>query len=116
MVRPITWKAHQTSIDFDFTGGIIVISNVNLADTVPEIRAIKTRVNVLSVEFSADEIKALMKQICTPGYKYGDLYLAPEECLEVRDFVVSKLELMKRNLDLRLMMNGFPRHAAIQVG
>lgn len=54
--REITWTAFKTNIRFIFTGGIIVISNVNLAEEIPEIRAIKTRINVLRLDLTAEEL------------------------------------------------------------
>jgi hypothetical protein len=107
MVRPVTWRAFKTTIRFDFTGGLIIISNVNLADSIPEIRAIKTRINVLSVDVSPDEIKALMKKIALAGYAFGEYFLPVDECMEVRQFVIEKLAEMHKGLDIRLMINGF---------
>src|SRR5436309_1175898 len=72
MKREITWTAFKTDIRFHFYGGIIIISNSNFAEAIPEIRAIKTRINVLRIDISNDEIFALMKKICSKGFKYGD--------------------------------------------
>ena len=89
--REITWTAFKTTIRFIFTGGIIIISNRNLADEIPEIRAIKTRINVLSIDVSSEEIRALMKKICLEGYIYGPDYMTPDECWEVATFVIDRL-------------------------
>lgn len=105
--REITWTAFKTSIRFVFTGGIIVISNANLAEEIPEIRAIKTRINVLRLDLSAEELLALMKKLCLEGYQYGEDYMSPDECLEVSQFIVAKLSELSRPLDLRLLVNGF---------
>jgi hypothetical protein len=105
--REITWTAFKTSIRFIFTGGIIVISNANLAEEIPEIRAIKTRINVLRLDLSAEELLALMKKLCLEGYQYGEDYMSPDECLEVSDFIVTEFGELNRPLDLRLLMNGF---------
>lgn len=107
MVRPVSWRANQTDINFDFTGGIIVISNQNLAESIPEIRAIKTRINVLEMNISNEETEALMQQIANSGYEFGDEFLSPEECRTVKDFIVEQLTQKNRRLDLRLMQNGF---------
>ena len=105
--REITWTAFKTTIRFIFTGGIIVISNANLAEEIPEIRAIKTRINVLRLDLSAEELLALMKKLCLEGYQYGEDYMSPDECLEVSNFIVTKLGELSRPLDLRLLVNGF---------
>ena len=105
--REVTWTAFQTNIRFIFTGGVIVISNANFAESSPEIRAIKTRINVVHLDVSDEEIKALMKKICLDGYTRGSHYLSPDECLEVREFIITRLTQLKRPLDLRLLITGF---------
>ncbi|MEI7686562.1 MAG: hypothetical protein WCL32_16205 [Planctomycetota bacterium] len=107
MEREISWQAFNTDIRFVFTGGIIVISNANLAETIPEIRAIKTRINVLRLDLTSEELLAKMKQICLAGYEHGEDYLAPVECLQVRAYIVSELSRLNRPVDLRLLINGF---------
>lgn len=115
-VREITWTAFKTTIRFDFTGSLIVISNVNLADTIPEIRAIKTRIKVLGLDVTNLETRALMKKICFDGYRYGEYYMTPDECWDVADFIIAELSVMSRNLDLRLMMNGFKDYLQWKAG
>lgn len=104
--REITWTAFKTSLRFIFTGGIIVISNENLADTIPEIRAIKTRINVTKLDVSSEEILALMLKLCNDGHRYGEDYMSPEECHDVRGFIIAKLNDLKKIPNLRLLMNG----------
>lgn len=105
--RRVTWTAYRTRVEFVFTGGLVVISNANLAETIPEVRAIKSRISVLGLDVTNEEILALMKKVCLDGYPYGELYLSPEQCMEVREYVISKMHALKRNLDIRLMINGF---------
>jgi hypothetical protein len=105
--REITWTAFRTTIRFVFTGGIIVISNSNLADSKPEIRALKARVGNLCLDINNNEIRAMMKSICREGYRYGEDCLTPDECWEVGQFIIDKLGALHRNLDLRLLLNGF---------
>src|SRR5262249_18311454 len=66
-IREVTWTVSRRMARFNFTGGLIVISNENLAESSPVIRAIKTRINVLRIDFSNEEILALMKEICRKG-------------------------------------------------
>jgi hypothetical protein len=105
--RYVTWTAFKTRIRFLFTGGIIVISNANLADDNPEIRAIKTRITVLRLDVTPEELLALQKKICLDGFRYGEDYLAPEECWEVGLYIQDRLTELRRPLDLRLLLNGF---------
>ena len=64
MERSITWKVGGKHIQFIFTGSIIVISNSDLTDELPEIQAMKSRVTVLRLDVTNDELLALMKKIC----------------------------------------------------
>lgn len=105
--RLITWGAYNTSSSFVFTGGLIVISNANLAESIPQIRAIKTRIKLLQLDISGEEVKALMKKIALDGYTYGPDELTPDECMEVRAFIINSLDELNRSLDLRLMINAF---------
>jgi hypothetical protein len=105
--REVTWTAFRTQIRFVFTGGIIIISNSNLTEAIPEMRALKTRINVLGLDVTNDEMRALMKKICTGGYAYGEHFMTPGECWEVATYIIDRMEQLHRSLDLRLLMNGF---------
>ena len=87
MERSITWKVGGKHIQFIFTGSIIVISNSDLTDELPEIQAMKTRVTVLRLDVTNDELLALMKKICGDGYQFGDEFMSPAECWEVAKFI-----------------------------
>jgi hypothetical protein len=105
--RMVTWTAFNTSLRFVFTGGIIIVGNTNIIQTRGELRALKSRISVLHLDVSNNEIRALMKQICQEGHSYGEDYLSPDECWEVTAFVIGRLEELQRGLDLRLLVNGF---------
>jgi hypothetical protein len=105
--RQITWTAWKVNINFIFTGGIIIISNANLCESKPELRALKSRINVLGLDVTNDEIRALMKQICIDGFDYGLERMTPAECWEVASAIIERLDQLQRNLDLRLLINGF---------
>jgi hypothetical protein len=105
--RQITWTAWKVNINFIFTGGIIIISNANLCESKPELRALKSRINVLGLDVTNDEIRALMKQICSGGFDYGLERMTPAECWEVASAIIERLDQLQRNLDLRLLINGF---------
>jgi len=105
--RLITWTVYRTKIEFTFTGGLIVISNANLVQAIPEVRAIRTRITTLGLDVTHEEILALTKKICMDGHPFGELYVTPAQCMEVREYVISKMTELKRNLDIRLMINGF---------
>lgn len=117
--REITWTAFQTEIRFIFTGGIIIISNANIADEIPELRAIKTRINVLGMNVSNEEIKVRMKKICMDGYRYGEDFMTPEECWEVCTYIIAKFDKnpdAAKRLDLRVLINGFKDYLQWKAG
>jgi hypothetical protein len=114
--REITWTAFQVNIRFIFTGGVIIVSNSNLAESVPAIRAIKSRITVLGLDLSNNEIRALMKKICQDGYSYGEYYMSPDECWEVGGWIIDRLEDLKRKLDVRLLINGFKDYLQYKTG
>jgi hypothetical protein len=114
--REVTWTAYRNEFRFVFTGGIIIISNSNLAESVPQIRALKSRINVLRLDVSNDEIKALMKKICREGFIYGEDYMSPAECWEVGERVISRLADLQRSLDVRLLISGFKDYLQYKTG
>jgi len=105
--RIITWTTHQTQTRFVFTGSIVIISNLNLADQQPEIRALKTRISVLRLDVTNDELLALMKRTCADGFQFGNDRMTPTETWQVARYIRQELALLQRPIDLRLLINGF---------
>jgi hypothetical protein len=114
--REITWTAFNTVIRFIFTGGIILISQGDVGQSQPAIRALKSRVKACRLDLTNDEIRAMMKKICLDGFTYGEDYMSPEECWGVATYIISKLETLQRNLDLRLLLNGFKDYLLFKTG
>ena len=106
MERLVTWNAFATSLQFYFTGGIVVTSNRPLAD-LPELRALATRVNPVQLACTNHEIAALMRKVALDGYRHRKECLGPAACLEVAGFVIEHCLRANRNLDMRLLVNGF---------
>ncbi len=104
--RLVTWNAYKTSLQFYFAGGVIVTSNRPLAD-LPELRALGTRINPVHLACTNHEIAALMQKVALDGYQHRGERLGPEACLEVAEFVIDYTLRANRNLDMRLLVNGF---------
>lgn len=104
--RWITWNAHGVAIEFPFTGGIIMTSNLDLRN-LPRLAALKTRIAWLDLRVSNPEIEAMMRKIAIEGYPPGDNQLEPQHCLEVVKFIVDEAGRINRSLDLRLLVNSF---------
>jgi hypothetical protein len=92
--RSIQWDAYGTAIRLVFTGGIIMVCNRNMGDNHPELRALKSRINVLKLDVTDDEMQALMKRICASGYEFDGMSIHSRDCLEVRQFVIDRLTAM----------------------
>jgi hypothetical protein len=105
MEREISWTAHNVNIRFVFTGGLIIIANKSL-DNIPELKAMKTRIATLQLVASFAEISALMRSVAEEGYRYGEDYMTPTECLKVANFVIERMQSLARPLDMRVFVNG----------
>ena len=105
--RLVTWNAFRSNIEFIFRGAVIIISNSNLTQQIPEIRAIKTRISVLQLDVTNAELLALMKKIASDGFPYGDDFMTPSKCWQVAAAIQDRLSELRRPLDLRLLSNSF---------
>jgi len=100
--RVITKTIHKKRVTFDFTGGIIVLSNLPLGE-IASLRALATRLNPAEFDPTEAEKKALMWKIA----EGGKCDLSPEACEEVCAFICLHAERNGRPLDLRLLDNAF---------
>jgi hypothetical protein len=94
------------SAEFVFEGGIILVANTALSD-VPQLRAVKTRIPALHYQPTNQEVAALMRSIARDGHRHGQHKLSPDACKEVVGEIIDRANRLKRNLDLRLMVNTF---------
>lgn len=94
--RTITYKSKDEDHRFEFTGGIVAISNVPLRSD-PLARALSSRLTVLEHEPTDEEIGAFMRLLALQGYED----MTPTECLEVADFLVQETREFDQRLDLR---------------
>ena len=65
--RVVTWSARGKTQEVVFRGGIIVISNRPLA-SMPELKALATRLTPVHLEVTDEEIAALMRHVAASGY------------------------------------------------
>ena len=100
--RTVTYKSKDRDISFEFTGGIVAISNVPLKND-PLANAVASRVVQVEHEPTDEEIAAFMRRLAESSYKE----LGADECLEVVEFVVSETRNHDRRLDLRHMTKAF---------
>lgn len=104
--RTVTWITHRMEHRFTFTGGIIMLANRSLGD-VPELQAVKSRIDCIHLHLSSQEVVALMRSISLNGYRHGGMTMSPAEASEVCEFVIKHSLQLERNLDLRLLVNSY---------
>jgi hypothetical protein len=102
--RPITYTIKEKSErkSFDFTGGIIAISNVCLRRD-PLADAVASRIPVFEHNPSDEQIAAFMRSRAQKGYED----LTPTECLDVVEYVIEASRRNDYQLDLRWMERGW---------
>lgn len=96
--RTVTYTTKDERKSFDFTGGIVAISNLPLGRD-PLADAVASRVARLEHEPSDEMIAAFMRSQALRGFED----MAPEECLEVVEFVIAETRACDYRLDLRAM-------------
>jgi hypothetical protein len=112
--RPVTYTTKskdERGKAFDFSGGIIAISNVPLRRD-PLSDAIVSRSVLLEHEPTDEELAAVMRLTASQGY--GDM--TPAECHEVVRFVIDESRANDFRLDLRCMTKGFQDYRQCKCG
>ena len=108
-VRVVKYKrGGGVDVPIRFTGGILAISNLELS-TDPVLEALKSRVQYLKYDPTAQEIEALMQKIASKGWENTAGTMTPKECREVADFLIAESHRLKVRLDIRnLVDKAFP--------
>lgn len=107
MKRLITYRTANDSYNFhfDFDGAIIVTLNGNISN-IPELRALKTRIDVYHLRSERDEVFALAKKIALDGYATVKGVVPPEQCLEMWAFYKEHLP-ESHSPDLRMLTRAY---------
>ena len=100
--RPMTYTIKHDRKSFDFTGGIVAISNVPLRRD-PLADAVASRIPMLEHEPSDEMLAAFMRYQAIRGYKD----MRSSECLEVVEFVIAEARASDYRLDLRHMQKAW---------
>lgn len=100
--RTVTYKSKDEEHRFEFSGGIVAISNVPLRSD-PLARALGSRLTILEHEPSDEEIAVFMRLLALRGYED----MTPGECLEVAEFLIEETREFDQRLDLRHLTKGW---------
>ncbi|OJW13023.1 MAG: hypothetical protein BGO49_19630 [Planctomycetales bacterium 71-10] len=96
--RAVTYATKDERKSFEFTGGIVAISNVPLRRD-PLADAVASRVALLEHEPSDEMLAVFMRHEALKGFED----IPPEECREVVEFVIAETRACDYRLDLRSM-------------
>ncbi|QDV36980.1 hypothetical protein [Tautonia plasticadhaerens] len=96
--RTVTYTTRDERKSFEFSGGVIAISNLPLGRD-PLADAVASRVARLEHEPSDEMIAAFMRSQALKGFED----VSPGECLEVAEFVIAETRACDHRLDLRAM-------------
>ena len=112
-LRPVKYRRQGLDVTVQFSGGIILISNLELHPA-PLLDALKSRIHCLRHDPSNEEIAALMRHIAAQGRPQHGLSAA--ECLEVAEFLIAESVRIGCRLDIRLLVDkalpDFAQHRA----
>ena len=96
--RTVTYVTKDERKQFEFSGGIIAVSNVPL-NRDPLADAVASRVVLLEHEPSDEMLGAFMRDRASHGFED----MTPDECLAVVEFVITETRACDYRLDLRYM-------------
>jgi hypothetical protein len=115
-VRPVRWTTAPGGPQvFDFPGGMIITANTPLRD-VPQLRALRTRIDVHELTVTDAELAAKMRQIASSPWRHNHLTLDAGKCREVAELVISECHKASCPLDLRMFPNACRKYCQWEAG
>jgi hypothetical protein len=111
--RVVTWTTATGGQErFTFRGGIILLANRPLA-SLPELRALATRISVYRLDVTDPELAAMFHELAAQGYRQGGkTVLEPEACSEVAQHLLNECRAAQCPLDLRLLLSSYHDYLA----
>jgi len=104
------YKVRNVEHEFDFFGGVIIVSNIELSGqniNLRRLEALESRLRICELNPEREEILALMRRISMGGYVAGATTLTPEQCFEVADLIDHHAPSLQRPLTLRDLVDIF---------
>jgi len=104
------YKVRNVEHEFDFLGGVIIVSNIELSGqniNLRRLEALESRLRICELNPEREEILALMRRISLGGYVAGATTLTPEQCFEVADLIDHHAPSLQRPLTLRDLVDIF---------
>lgn len=103
-LRWVTYETAHETLRVNFTGGIVIATNANLARATGPMQAVASRFRPMAWTMSIDERIALIMRIASHGWSKGKAKLTPAECVKVAHSLLQWIEAVSDDaaLDIRL--------------
>lgn len=102
--RTVTYETANDNLSFGFSGGIIIVSNEDLAKSKGPMQAVASRFKPVRWDLSVQERVARILQIAGLGWSKGASYVPAKECLMVAKFLIGEMlgSSVSRPVDIRM--------------
>lgn len=107
--RWVTYETAHEALRVNFTGGIIVVSNDNLARTKGPLAAVASRFRPIKWDLTIEERIARIISLADLGWCRGEWTLTPVQCRVVARFLVE--EMTQGQVDYAVDLRTFVEHA-----
>lgn len=89
--RIVTYETAHEKYSVKFTGGIIIVSNEDLARSKGPLAAVASRFKPIKWDMTVQERVARILQIAGLGWTKGQAMVTPKECLTVAKFLIEEM-------------------------
>jgi DNA-binding transcriptional regulator YdaS (Cro superfamily) len=107
--RTVTYETANEKYSVQFTGGIIIVSNEDLAKGKGALQAVASRFKPVKWDMTVQERIARILQIAGLGWSKGERYVDPKECHKVAEFLIK--EMLTGELSAPVDIRTFVEHA-----
>lgn len=107
--RWITYETAHETLRVNFRGGIIIVSNENLARCKGPLAAVASRFRPILWDLSAEERIAKILSLAEAGWSRGEWTLTPKECRIVAQFLVE--EMVQGDVHVPVDLRTYVEHA-----
>lgn len=107
--RWVTYETAHENLRVAFTGGLIVVSNEDIARAKGPLSAVASRFRPISWNMSIQERMVSILDIAKQGWRRGDWVLDPKECKQVANFLIE--EMTQGEVGLAVDLRTFVEHA-----
>jgi hypothetical protein len=89
--RQVTYETADAEINIVFSGGVIIVSNEDIAKGKGPMQAVASRFKPIKWDMTVQERVARILQIAGLGWSKGNADVPPKECLKVAEFLAHQM-------------------------